>query len=166
MPRKIRIAPGGRIPLTPSLARAKRQSNASFETTHRPPVAFPGSLSFTQGRLLNLILRENSRTVSSYDGRRNLPGAKGVIDGREAGPRCFRFGRTKTSRTRANLIDSARFYVRPAPAQWRRYLGLQRPLPQRLPLSLRQIASCILDLIVQQKFPPAAAEVKISHVMY
>jgi hypothetical protein len=49
-PHKIRTAPGERIPLTPFPARAKRPSNASFETKHRPPAAFPGLLSFTQGR--------------------------------------------------------------------------------------------------------------------
>jgi hypothetical protein len=39
-------------------------------------------------------------------------------------------------------------------------------LPQRLLLSLRWIASWILDLIVQHEFPPAAAVIEISHVVY
>jgi hypothetical protein len=61
--RKIPRAPAERIPLNPPRAHVKRRSNASFETKHRLPVAFPGSLSFTQGRLPNLILREKSREL-------------------------------------------------------------------------------------------------------
>ena len=48
--RKIQKAPFARIPLTPAPEHAKRRSNASFETKHRPPATFQGSLSFTQGR--------------------------------------------------------------------------------------------------------------------
>jgi hypothetical protein len=57
---KIQRAPDERIPLTPFPARAKRPSNASFETKHLPPVAFPELLSFTQSRRMNAILREKS----------------------------------------------------------------------------------------------------------
>jgi hypothetical protein len=56
--RKIRRVPAERSPLIPARARAKPQSNASFETKHRPPAAFQELLSFTQRRLLNATLRE------------------------------------------------------------------------------------------------------------
>src|SRR6516162_859655 len=39
--RKIQRAPRERIPPTPSRAHAIPQSNASFETKHPPPAAFP-----------------------------------------------------------------------------------------------------------------------------
>src|SRR5213083_625361 len=38
--RKIRRVPAERIQVTPARARARRPSNASFETKHRPPAAF------------------------------------------------------------------------------------------------------------------------------
>src|SRR6267143_7003473 len=56
--RKIRRVPAERILLTPPPAHAKRRSNASFETKHRPPAAFPELLSFTKRRSMNVILRE------------------------------------------------------------------------------------------------------------
>src|SRR5207247_4954345 len=59
--RKIRRVPAERIPLTPSRAHATPQSNASFETKHRPPAAFPELLSFTQRRSTNVTLRELNR---------------------------------------------------------------------------------------------------------
>src|SRR5438094_10290838 len=62
--RKIRRVPAERIPLTPSRAHATPQSNASFETKHRPPAAFPELLSFTQRRSTNSILREQNRASS------------------------------------------------------------------------------------------------------
>jgi hypothetical protein len=31
---------------------------------------------------------------------------------------------------------------------------------------LRWIASCVLDLIVQEEFSPSPAEIEISHVVY
>src|SRR4030095_16818761 len=64
--RKIRRVPFERFPLRPRSARARRPSNASFETKHPPPAVFQESLSFTQARLLNLILREKSRELSSF----------------------------------------------------------------------------------------------------
>src|SRR6266446_5025119 len=51
--RKIRRAPVERIPPTPCREHATPRSNASFETKHRPPAAFQGSLSFTKRRLTN-----------------------------------------------------------------------------------------------------------------
>lgn len=42
----------------------------------------------------------------------------------------------------------------------------QRLALQLLPLSLRWIASCILDPVVQHEFSPAATEIEISHVVY
>src|SRR5436190_2104972 len=56
--RKIRKAPAERIPLSPPRAHATPRSNASFETKHRPPAAFRELPSFTDGRLINVILRE------------------------------------------------------------------------------------------------------------
>src|SRR5713101_8082994 len=53
--RKIRRAPVERIPPTPCREHAIPRSNASFETKHRPPAAFQGSLSFTKRRLTNAI---------------------------------------------------------------------------------------------------------------
>src|SRR5262249_24793991 len=38
--RKIRPVPAEPIPLTPARRHARRPSNASFETKHRPPAAF------------------------------------------------------------------------------------------------------------------------------
>src|SRR5438477_12008390 len=64
--RKIRRVPAERIPLTPSRAHATPQSNASFETKHRPPAVFPELLSFTQRRATNVTLRELNREGSSY----------------------------------------------------------------------------------------------------
>jgi hypothetical protein len=49
--------------LNPPRAHGTRPSNASFETKHHPPAAFPGSLSFTEGRRTNVILREKSRKL-------------------------------------------------------------------------------------------------------
>src|SRR5438093_12961940 len=63
--RKIRRVPAERILLTPSRAHATPQSNASFETKHRPPAAFPELLSFTQRRATNVTLRELNRARSS-----------------------------------------------------------------------------------------------------
>src|SRR5207253_8601728 len=63
--RKIRRVPAERILLTPPPAHAKRRSNASFETKHRPPAAFPELLSFTKRRSTNVILRESNRAGSS-----------------------------------------------------------------------------------------------------
>src|SRR5207249_10335150 len=57
--RKIQREPAERIPLTPSRAHATPQSNASFETKHRPPAAFPEWLSFTQRRATNVTLRRS-----------------------------------------------------------------------------------------------------------
>src|SRR5205823_8498387 len=62
--RKIQRVPAERIPLTPSRAHATPQSNASFETKHRPPAAFPEWLSFTKRRSTNVILREQNRASS------------------------------------------------------------------------------------------------------
>ena len=56
--RKIRRVPPDRILLTRPPAHAKPRSNASFETKHRPPAAFPELPSFTKGRAMNVILRE------------------------------------------------------------------------------------------------------------
>jgi len=56
--RKIPRAPAERIPLGPPRAHATPRSNASFETKHRPPAAFPELPSFTKRRLINVILRE------------------------------------------------------------------------------------------------------------
>jgi len=70
--RKTRRVPAGRIPLSPLPARAKRRSNASFETKHRPPAVFPGSLSFTKRRLSNAILREQNRARRGSLKRQNL----------------------------------------------------------------------------------------------
>src|SRR5438067_11904871 len=64
--RKIRRVPAERILLTPSRAHATPQSNASFETKHRPPAVFPELLSFTQRRATNVTLRELNREGSSY----------------------------------------------------------------------------------------------------
>src|SRR5205823_5095793 len=61
--RKIQRALAERIPLNPPRAHGTRPSNASFETKHHPPAAFPGSLSFTEGRRTNVILREKSRKL-------------------------------------------------------------------------------------------------------
>src|SRR5207248_11799835 len=62
--RKIPRAPAERIPLGPPRAHATPQSNASFETKHRPPAAFPELLSFTKRRSTNVILREQNRASS------------------------------------------------------------------------------------------------------
>jgi hypothetical protein len=59
--RKIQRALAETIPLSPRRAHATRPSNASFETKHHPPAAFPGSLSFTEGRRTHAILPEKSR---------------------------------------------------------------------------------------------------------
>jgi len=61
--RKIRRAPAEQIPLTPPPAHAKPRSNASFETKHRPPAAFPELLSFTERRPMSAILRELNRAT-------------------------------------------------------------------------------------------------------
>jgi hypothetical protein len=69
---KTRPAPGERIPLTLRPARAKRRSNASFETKHRPPAAFPGLLSFAKRRRTKMFWREqnhaNCREIRSSRG--------------------------------------------------------------------------------------------------
>ena len=56
--RKIRRVPAETIPLSPRSVHATRQSNASFETKHHPPAAFPELPSFVKGGPTNLILRE------------------------------------------------------------------------------------------------------------
>ena len=151
--RKIRRAPAERIPLSPRRAHVIRPSNASFETKHRPPVAFQGSLSFRQRRLSRAILREKSperelvrvpnalRTLQPA-GRRRL-----VSIGREDGRRRLRFGLPKKSRIPGS---ARRFDVPFLLGQRRPGLMLQTLLPRPLPLSLRRIASCILNLIVQR----------------
>jgi hypothetical protein len=78
--RRIRRVPAGRIPLTPSPERAKPQSNASFETKHRPPAAFQGLPSFTKRRPVNLILRDKiARAVLLFAARWHLFSAKGAV---------------------------------------------------------------------------------------
>jgi len=62
--RKIQREPAGRILPTLPRAHATPQSNASFETKHRPPAAFPELLSFTKRRSTNVILREQNRASS------------------------------------------------------------------------------------------------------
>src|SRR5438046_9385840 len=59
--RKIRKAPAERIPLSPPRAHATPRSNASFDTKHRPPEAFPESPSFTKGGFITVSFRAYNR---------------------------------------------------------------------------------------------------------
>ena len=86
---------------------------------------------------------------------------------REDGYRRLRFERTKKSQIRSNSFDSTRcFRVHPVLSRLPLCSTPQKRAPRRLQLSLRQIFSCILDLVVQQEFSPAAAEIEISHAVY
>ena len=120
--RKIQTAPGERNPSTLPPARAKQRSNASFETKHRPLAAFPGSLSFTQRRVMNLTLREKSRrSLLIFPGRCAF-GAKKMTTcspsslvsiGLEVDSRHFRCAQIKKSGAFEGSSDSARrFHVR------------------------------------------------------
>jgi hypothetical protein len=59
--RKIPRVPAERILLSPFRAHATPRSNASFETKHLPPATFQESLSSSQRRPMNVILREENR---------------------------------------------------------------------------------------------------------
>lgn len=161
--RKIATVPREQNPVTPSHERAKRLSNGSFETTHRPPAAFPGSLSFTEGRRTNPILREKSRENALLAPKRGVVvatrcrGAATLLPirenttqrrgytiniGLEDGSRCFRSGRPVKSRTFEGSSGLAwHFRVRFLLARSHRCSMRQTPLLQPLPLSLRRIAS-------------------------
>src|SRR5438067_9152502 len=98
--RKIRRVPAERILLTPSRAHATPQSNASFETKHRPPAAFLELLSFTQRRATNVTLRELNRARCG-----SVVAAVSIE--RVVGSRRFRCARIKNSRIRAGSSGSA-----------------------------------------------------------
>src|SRR5256712_4434795 len=62
--RKIRRAPVERIPPTPCREHATPQSNASFETKHRPPAAFQELPSWLQ-RVAQRTLSSENKIVRS-----------------------------------------------------------------------------------------------------
>src|SRR5262249_51624707 len=146
--RKIRRAPAERTPLIHRRVRATRRSNASFETKHRPLVAFPGLLSFTQRRATNSILRAKSAKPSNCYRPSAATGMQATSAlgrllqslsiGREVGSRLYRRAQTRSCLALASSSGSTqRFHVRSALGRWSLCSGLQKLLLRPLPLSLQ-----------------------------
>jgi hypothetical protein len=89
-----------------------------------------------------------------------------VSIGQEVGSCRFRPAQARKSQILAQPGAGPGFRVRFALVRWRLCSMLQTPGLPPLPLLLRWIASCVLDLIVQEEFSPSPAEIEISHVVY